>query len=165
MSLLSSANTTMNVRHLAPFFLVLSFRLSLRPLLLPVLVITSRVFAVDIEQKTRTFVGRTAQLEILGKYVDGTATAPLLVTGDAGSGKSALLANFVRHQRDNGPVSLSVVYHFVGASPMSTNPRHMLWRTTLLSPMSCVFSSLLISLAHFRCLLDHCEVLWPVCRG
>jgi Cdc6-like AAA superfamily ATPase len=87
------------------------------------------LIAADVEQKTRSFVGRTAQMDALAKYLDSNQHVPLLVTGDAGSGKSALLANLVKHQRDSGPVSLNVVYHFVGASPMSTNPRHMLWRT------------------------------------
>jgi WD40 repeat protein len=52
---------------------------------------------------------------------------PLLVTGTPGCGKSALLARFVSQFR-RLQLNTFILYHFVGASPSSTDPRQMLLR-------------------------------------
>jgi polynucleotide 5'-kinase involved in rRNA processing len=76
-----------------------------------------------IEYKTRNFVGRKDTIEAMDKHIHGRENTPLAVAGDPGSGKSALMAYFVRHAIANGSARLSVVSHFVGASAASTNPR------------------------------------------
>ena len=52
------------------------------------------------------------------------------MTGPSGSGKSAALARFVTDYRRTNPRT-SLVPHFIGASPASTNPRQMLRRLCL----------------------------------
>ncbi|XP_014679432.1 PREDICTED: nephrocystin-3-like, partial [Priapulus caudatus] len=55
---------------------------------------------------------------------------PLLVTGASGSGKSLLLAKWVRQLQERLPTSL-ILYHFVGCSGSSTaDPINMLARLT-----------------------------------
>ena len=53
------------------------------------------------------------------------------MTGRSGSGKSAVLARFVRRYAESQPEVL-VIPHFVGASPGSTNLRQMLRRFCLI---------------------------------
>jgi WD40 repeat protein len=72
-----------------------------------------------VRQRTRTFIGRQTVLEILFNYVADSRQSAFLVVGDPGSGKSALLANFVVQCRSRCAGAL-VASHFIGASPDST---------------------------------------------
>ena len=84
-----------------------------------------------MESRLRVYVGRESVQERLVAFADGNATVPCLVTGRSGSGKSAVLARFVRRYAESRPEVL-VVPHFVGASPASTNLRQMLRRFCLI---------------------------------
>lgn len=99
------------------------------------------------ETHTRHFVGRKEALEKLSRFCDGdthlhttladNGTGMVLVSGVAGCGKSALLAQFSRHYAalsskkkagSPAPASLFMITHHVGASPGSTDVRKMLHR-------------------------------------
>jgi hypothetical protein len=88
--------------------------------------------AMDAFMETRTqryVVGSRdkafAELEehALGEDVPGT----MVLVGEPGSGKSAMLSKFVRDFRAKHPQHL-IIPHFVGASPQSTNVRQALRR-------------------------------------
>ena len=72
------------------------------------------------------YVGRQIYLDALNKHArdDGP---PLVLLGESGSGKSALLANWARQYRADHPAEL-LIMHFVGASPQSADWAAMLRR-------------------------------------
>jgi len=84
-----------------------------------------------IESRLRVYVGREKLQKDLVEFAEGQATVPCLVTGPSGAGKSAAMARFVRSYTDSHPKAF-VIPHFVGASPGSTNLRHMLRRFCLM---------------------------------
>jgi nephrocystin-3 len=79
-----------------------------------------RMFA---RSRTRVYVGRSSYYERLDDHVRGDGP-PLLVTGPAGAGKSALLANWAEHHRAQMP-DLPLVYHAVSATPQGTDHVHL----------------------------------------
>jgi tetratricopeptide (TPR) repeat protein len=72
------------------------------------------------------YIGRAAYFERLDAGASGDG-APLVVIGDSGSGKSALLANWATRYRAGHPAEF-VLTHFIGASPASTDPASMVRR-------------------------------------
>ncbi|MBI3610877.1 MAG: DUF4062 domain-containing protein [Nitrospirae bacterium] len=83
------------------------------------------IFMAD---RTRRFVGRRALLDRIVAFCEGDAESSILVvTGEPGVGKSALMAKFVDDAVHRHPEWL-VIPHFVGASPSSTNLRQTLKR-------------------------------------
>jgi hypothetical protein len=78
-----------------------------------------RVFA---EVRSDGYIARPEQLAALSRHVDGDGP-PLVVVGQPGMGKSALLAAWIARQQ-----SVVVLGHFVGASPDSADWRQMLRR-------------------------------------
>lgn len=86
-----------------------------------------------VEKRTMLFTGRKGLLERLYSYVTSDSRRILAVYGEAGSGKSSLLASFFREisgVRD-GAGRFFVIPHFVGASPESASPRGTLRRLCL----------------------------------
>ena len=75
---------------------------------------------------TRVHILRQRSFELLDSHAAGDSP-PLMLTGNPGSGKSALLASWARSWRERHPDQL-VVEHYVGASPDSTNWEQMLVR-------------------------------------
>jgi len=74
----------------------------------------------------KVYIGRSAYFERLDSHVEGK-DQPLVVLGESGSGKSALLANwFLRYQQAD-PDTLSLI-HFIGATPYSADWAAMLRR-------------------------------------
>ncbi|MEA2637313.1 MAG: hypothetical protein QOE18_370, partial [Chloroflexota bacterium] len=69
--------------------------------------------------RSRVFVGRQHDLERLDAHATGDGP-PLVVVGESGLGKSALLANWALRLRAASP-DLFVFTHFVGASSESTD--------------------------------------------
>jgi tetratricopeptide (TPR) repeat protein len=65
------------------------------------------------------YIGRKAYVDRLDAHVKGNGQ-PLVVIGESGSGKSALLANWALDYRAAHP-DVFVLPHFVGASPTSTD--------------------------------------------
>ncbi|NUQ62866.1 MAG: DUF4062 domain-containing protein [Pirellulales bacterium] len=80
-----------------------------------------------IETRTEMFIGQGHLLSRLHEYASGNVPGPMLVTGTPGCGKSALLARFVSQFRRWRPKAI-ILYHFVGASPSSTDLKQMLRR-------------------------------------
>lgn len=69
--------------------------------------------------QTESFVGRNEYLGILDEHVKGTDPL-LVVVGDAGVGKSALLANWAARYRKAHPYGF-LLLHFVGCTPASAD--------------------------------------------
>eukprot|EP01105_Mastigella_eilhardi_P027733 TRINITY_DN8715_c0_g2_i2.p1 TRINITY_DN8715_c0_g2~~TRINITY_DN8715_c0_g2_i2.p1 ORF type:complete len:1431 (-),score=368.63 TRINITY_DN8715_c0_g2_i2:61-4353(-) len=64
----------------------------------------------------------------LDKFVnDNAKEAPLVVVGEPGSGKSALVANWIALHKEHHPEDV-VVSHYIGCSPASTNYASLLLR-------------------------------------
>ena len=81
-----------------------------------------------MSDRTHRFVGRSEDLARMQKFCQGDSASPILVViGEPGCGKSALLARFSDQTRRIHPDWL-IINHFVGASPGSTNLRHSLRR-------------------------------------
>ncbi len=86
-----------------------------------------------IEIRTRLFVGREKIRRKLQSYVNGDSNRLLALSGDPGSGKSAVLAQFYQdwthtmNARDRDGDHL-LIPHFVGASAASSSLNHMLRR-------------------------------------
>lgn len=74
-------------------------------------------FAVD---RARFHVGRAEALDSLDAHAIQETAEPIVVTGPAGIGSSALLATWVMQWRAAHP-DVTVVEHFVGATPASTS--------------------------------------------
>ncbi len=78
--------------------------------------------------RTRRFVGRADLLDRMHRFCSSDEQPPLLlITGEPGSGKSALMARFAEELLRAHPEWV-IVPHFIGASPASTNLREMLLR-------------------------------------
>ena len=91
------------------------------------LLITRESHEAYLETQSRRFVGREDLIKRMVQFADGDTAGPMVVTGDPGAGKSALMAHFVKeYQKKN--TEAAVFYHFVGASPDSTDIRHTLLR-------------------------------------
>jgi len=73
-------------------------------------------------ERTRLFVGRDETLVRVLAYVRTAAGKMLVVSGEPGSGKSALLAEAARRCREAWPQAL-VLPHFIGAAPGSAVPQ------------------------------------------
>ena len=80
-----------------------------------------------MESRLRVYVGRQRDRRDLRRFADGDDEVTCLVSGPAGSGKSALLARFITDYREEHPDVL-VVPHFIGASPASAALPGMLRR-------------------------------------
>jgi tetratricopeptide (TPR) repeat protein len=67
------------------------------------------------ETRRRTYIGRPDYFETLDHHAAGDG-APLVLLGDCGSGKSALLANWLDHWREAHPNDF-IFQHYVGSTP------------------------------------------------
>ncbi|MCX6844512.1 MAG: tetratricopeptide repeat protein [candidate division WOR-3 bacterium] len=76
--------------------------------------------------RARVYIGRDDYFKQLDEHAAGDGP-PLVILGDSGSGKSALLANWAQRYRKDHPDDLSVL-HFIGASPYSSDWAAMLRR-------------------------------------
>lgn len=81
-----------------------------------------------LENRCGTYIGGEKYLSKLDKYInDEDVSQPLTVTGEPGSGKSALLATWAKkHMAENtGDI---LFYHFVGCEPKSSTRTNLLLR-------------------------------------
>jgi nephrocystin-3 len=67
------------------------------------------------EARRRTYIARQKDYEALDAHVLGDGP-PLLITGESGSGKSALLANWTKRWQDSHPKDF-ILTHYIGSSP------------------------------------------------
>jgi hypothetical protein len=77
--------------------------------------------AAFARNRTAVYIGRPEYFERLDAYVQNAAERTgLVVLGESGVGKSALLANWAEHYRQCNPENI-LVSHFIGASPASAD--------------------------------------------
>lgn len=69
--------------------------------------------------RARVYIGRQEYFDRLDAHAAGDGP-PLVVLGDSGAGKSALLANWALRYREQHPDQL-VLLHFIGATPYSAD--------------------------------------------
>ncbi len=78
------------------------------------------------QSRFKVYIGRDEYFDRLDKHVQGDSQ-PLVVLGESGSGKSALLANWAARCRQNHPDDF-LLMHFIGATPYSADWATMLKR-------------------------------------
>jgi WD40 repeat protein len=74
------------------------------------------------EEHSRIFTGRQAVLETIAGYLRGPERRPLVLHGESGSGKSAVMAKASQQYRGPG----RVIRRFIGASPQSASGHALL---------------------------------------
>ena len=74
----------------------------------------------------RTYIARSEDFETLDSHAESVAS-PLVLLGDSGSGKSALLANWVDRWRSQHPADF-VFEHYIGSTPDSSEHWNLLMR-------------------------------------
>ena len=79
------------------------------------------------QSRTQVYIGRQEYFGRLDAHVAANSTTPLTVLGEPGSGKSALLANWVMHYRQAHEDAF-VLQHYIGATPHSADLTAMLRR-------------------------------------
>jgi nephrocystin-3 len=84
------------------------------------LVLERRMHDTFAEEHSRFFIGREDELGRLTGYVQGGGRRPLVVTGEPGGGKSALLASWAERYAAERPGSYLLTC-YIGASPESSN--------------------------------------------
>jgi len=78
------------------------------------------------EARRKVYIGREEYLERLDKHVE-SEDPPLVILGESGSGKSALLSNWALKYQENHP-DIYVHLHFIGSSAYSADWAAMLRR-------------------------------------
>lgn len=86
--------------------------------------------------KQSMYIGDGKYFHNLDSHIDASKL-PLAIIGAEGSGKSTLLATWVSHYQSLHP-DRTVITHFVGASPFSSDLTRMLWR--IVSEITEIFS-------------------------
>jgi hypothetical protein len=70
------------------------------------------------QSRFEIYIGRQEYFDTLDEHARGDGP-PLVILGESGSGKSALLSNWVKEYRETHPDE-HLIMHFVGATPQST---------------------------------------------
>jgi NACHT domain- and WD repeat-containing protein len=76
-------------------------------------------------ERIKNFVGREVQLKNVFTYLNNYNNHPLIIFGESGSGKSALLAKAAIESKISLPTH-KIVNYFIGATPGSTDIRSLL---------------------------------------
>jgi hypothetical protein len=80
-----------------------------------------------LKSREGVYIGRKEYFDRLDTHAAANDTQPLVILGESGSGKSALLANWVARYRHAHPAAL-VLQHYIGATPYSADWAAMLRR-------------------------------------
>lgn len=80
------------------------------------------------EIRRRTYIGREGYFKTLNDHAAGSG-GPLVLLGESGSGKSALLANWLKHWREAHPRDFTF-QHYIGGTPDSADHWRLLSRLT-----------------------------------
>ena len=78
------------------------------------------------EIRRHTYIGRAEYIDALDRHASGDG-GPLLLLGDSGSGKSALLANWLEHWRKDHPNDV-IVQHYIGGTADSADHWRLITR-------------------------------------
>ena len=77
------------------------------------------------EERRRFFVGRSTILSSIGNYINNNQHKTLVIVGEGGTGKSALMAKAIQKiQAAAG--NKEIIYKFIGATPSSSDGRGLL---------------------------------------
>lgn len=79
------------------------------------------------QARERVFIGREDQLRAIDSHISDNSCLPLVLTGESGCGKSALLANWIARYREKHSHQ-SLFVHYLGSTPDSANPWNMMRR-------------------------------------
>jgi nephrocystin-3 len=79
------------------------------------------------QSRMHVYIGRQEYYDHLDAHAAANSTTPIAVLGEPGSGKSALLANWVARYRQAHP-DIFVLQHYIGATPHSADLASMLRR-------------------------------------
>ncbi len=79
------------------------------------------------QSRERVYIVRQEYFDRLDTHAAANDTQPLVILGESGSGKSALLANWVSRYRQAHP-DILVLQHYIGATPYSADWAAMLRR-------------------------------------
>jgi nephrocystin-3 len=71
------------------------------------------------ETRRRVYIGRDEYFRKLDHYADDP-NLPLVISGESGSGKSALVANWIDRYRNRNPETF-IIQHYLGSSPQSAD--------------------------------------------
>jgi tetratricopeptide (TPR) repeat protein len=80
------------------------------------------------EIRRRTYIGRPDYFDALDRHATGDG-GPLVLVGDSGAGKSALLANWLAHWREQHPKDF-IVQHYIGGTPDSADHWRLMMRVS-----------------------------------
>jgi nephrocystin-3 len=83
--------------------------------------------AAFARSRERVYIGRKAYFDKLDAHAKAKGNQPLVILGESGSGKSALLANWTARYRESHHKDL-IIEHYIGATPASTDWAAMLRR-------------------------------------
>jgi tetratricopeptide (TPR) repeat protein len=83
--------------------------------------------AAYAQSRERVYIGRPGYFARLDAHAEGKGDQPLLILGESGSGKSALLANWAAQYRQAHP-DILLLEHYIGATPSSADWAAMLRR-------------------------------------
>ena len=72
-----------------------------------------------LRSRLRVYIGGQKYINKLNSFVKSEGP-PLIITGESGLGKSALLANFINQYQNENPDTY-ILYHFIGGAPDSTD--------------------------------------------
>ena len=77
-----------------------------------------------LKSRTSIYIPTISNMEVLDAFLFDKEKRNLVITGESGMGKSALLANWIlRHENDN---SYNIIYHFVGYGSGAESSQHIL---------------------------------------
>ena len=79
------------------------------------------------QSRARAYIGRQAYFDVLDRHAAAGGSQPLVILGESGSGKSALLANWAARHRQAQPDVL-VIEHYIGATAYGADWAAMLRR-------------------------------------
>ena len=79
-----------------------------------------KAFGMD---RARIFIGREDIINAVDEYIEGDNNYPLLIWGESGCGKSALMAKAIERNQECGN---EAIYRFIGATPESSDGRTLL---------------------------------------
>ncbi|XP_077984629.1 telomerase protein component 1-like [Glandiceps talaboti] len=82
---------------------------------------------IFMANRSQVLLGRDNEVQAITDYINSSSNVPLVVVGKPGAGKSALIAYMAEKYVQNTE-KYKVFYHFVGATPGSTNLHRLLSR-------------------------------------
>jgi hypothetical protein len=86
-----------------------------------------RLHAAYARERLGLFVGGDHNIDTLNEWMDEDGAEPKLIVGASGSGKSALVSNWVQGRRASHPNDI-IFAHYLGASTDSADPRALVRR-------------------------------------